>query len=246
MIEASAMLSGVTPKLRLNAENAEVMAKMRTEFDRISPLLNYYSAPSWGANDVAACIRDFRRRLGMGNGVVIYDWFRLPAGDIAKNQQQWQTLTILAQSLKQVAMECRLPVLAASQQNRGAIGVPLEGMCDGVAQFAGGADGIAHFASCSVAIYPTTPELVAGFAADDRWKGKPAPATQLLAIGGNRMGDSRTLIPLVRRDDLVFREVTDPDALTYVESFRTGKRKSMKRVMSGPKLPDVPAVAVAA
>ncbi len=243
-LRASAMLSGVTPKDRFKPENQVAIKSMTEEWERIHPLISYQAASSWGPGDIVRAIRDFRRRLGMGNGVVVYDWFRLAAGATIPNQQQWQTLTILAQEIKKAAMECRLPVLAASQQNRGAIGVAVEGMIDGVEAFAGGADGISQFASCSCAIYPATPELVAGFGGDARWAGKPCPVTHVVAVGGNRMGDSRMLIPMMRGDDLAFREVNDPDVLSYVGAFSTAGQAPKPRTKPRlAKLPDVPGVA---
>ena len=243
-LRASAMLSGVGTKKRLLPENAAKMAVMRAEWERVHPWISYRSASSWNTMDVVAAIRDFRRRLGMGGGIVIYDWFRLPAGDLQSSQQQYQTLTLLSQELKKAAMECKLPILAAGQQNRGAIGCPLEDMIDGVEKFAGGSDGVAQYSSCSIAIYPAPADLIAAMAADKRWADKHCPVSHVLAVGGNRMGDSGTLIPMTRGDDLVFGEVSDPDVIAFVRDLSNAK-KAERKVAAKSSRPPVPPAGVA-
>jgi replicative DNA helicase len=224
---ALAMLSGISPRHFLDPENREAMARAKEEFSDLVPHLTYIPAAGWGTAEICNAIREFRRRLGLASGIVLFDWFRVPGGSLARGVPEWQALKEQAQAIKAAAAECQLPVVAAAQQTRGAIGVNFDGLVDGVEAFMAGADAITHFASCSCAIYRVPKDLETAMGADDRWSGRPLPVTHVLAIGGNRNGGGGAVIPLALGADVVFREVEDEAVLRFISEFRSSPAASV-------------------
>jgi replicative DNA helicase len=227
---ALAMLAEVAPRDLLKADNAGKVAAAREAWRRINPLISWQNASGWVGEQVVAAMHAFRRSLGPGRGVVLYDWLKMPAGDVSGNLSEWQALGYLVQRVKTTAADCGLPVVAATQQSKGAIGVRHEDQVAGVEAFMGASDRISQFASANCAIFAASRELIA--AASAKWPGV-LRVTHTLVIGGNRNGASGQVIPLVRGDDLRFVEVEDPEVLTFVEGFSSPASAKPKRKAFG-------------
>jgi replicative DNA helicase len=78
-------------------------------------------------------------------GLICYDWLKLPDMSALNAAKEYQLLGFIASSLKDVANELDLPIIAAAQANRNAVGADDDEWMDIAESFVGASDRLAQF-----------------------------------------------------------------------------------------------------
>ncbi len=79
--------------------------------------------------------------------LVVYDWLKIPNQGDLKATSEYQVLGFQASALKDVANRLNIPILAAAQNNRGAIGVTSEEWEEMAESFVAGSDRLSQYAT---------------------------------------------------------------------------------------------------
>ncbi len=184
-----------------------------------------------------------------GPCLVVYDWLKIPdAGDL-KEAAEYQLLGFQASALKDAANRLNIPILAAAQNNRAAVGIKDSDDWEEMAEsFVSGSDRLAQFCSMlcilrnlnnremDIMLEKNLP-MQKPYAGVALTGANALPFNQLLHVVLHRGGDEwRRGIPLyLRRGWAQYTEMGTDDAIGFLNNFKT--KKNNPRMANSPQSP---------
>lgn len=187
-----------------------------------------------------------------GQGLVVYDWIKLPGMEGLRDAAEHQLLGDLCMQLKDAGRRMDLPVIAAAQSNRGAVGMSAKDFVTEGEKYVAGSDRLLQFCTCLCLLrnldLDEGEKLLETYGERQTDLKDPRarmPFNQVLHMMAQRQGpDCRTGIPLyIGRGTATYQEMSwdaEGNPTGYEEYLaQSTSRKKIDRSLADAHLPSV-------
>lgn len=209
--------------------NAEKMAKAYGRLRAVDHLIRYERLANHPT--AMAAIRQFANET-RGNGVVAYDWLVPDMSIAARGENEWQVLGRMTRDLKRTATELDIPILAANQENRGAISASHHQRVQAGEQFQSGSDRITQFCDATCSVRDIGPDVLAVM----QHEFPQSQVSHMLVIDVSRAAKGRVVIPLAQHGMNIV-EIPDPKLAAWLMNPPISKAKKTVLAKLNPTLP---------